>query len=172
MWRSHPWLRKGETLVMKQKTGPAGNVRVIATNRKARHEYHIDDTWEAGIVLRGTEVKSLRCGGGSVVDSYAEPEGGEIWLNNFHINPYEQGNRYNVDEKRRRKLLLNKKQIRKIVGLCTQKGYTLIPLRLYFLGQHVKVELALARGKKAYDKRQDIRERDTRRELDRDYKLR
>lgn len=143
------------------------DVRVVATNRKARHEYHIEDTWEAGIVLRGTEVKSLRHGGASVADSYAEPEGGEIWLNNLHIQPYEQGNRYNVEEKRRRKLLLRKKEIRKIVGLATQKGYTLIPLRLYFRGQHVKVELGLARGKKAYDKRQDIRERDTRREMDR-----
>jgi SsrA-binding protein len=146
--------------------------RVVATNRKARHEYHIEDRWEAGIILRGTEVKSLRNGGGSIVDSYAEPDGGEIWINNLHIQHYEQGNRFNVETKRRRKLLLNKREIKKINGLATQKGYTLVPLRVYFKGQYVKVEIGLGRGKKDYDKRQDIRERDYQREMDRSFKHR
>ena len=147
-------------------------VRMVAQNRKARHLYHIDQTWEAGIVLRGTEVKSLRAGQGSLNDSYADAEAGEIYLNNFHIPPYEQGNRFNVDSKRRRKLLLHKKEIKKIVGAVTQKGYTLVPLRVYFRGQHAKAEIALARGKKEYDKRSDIKERESRREMDRAMKTR
>ncbi|NQU44649.1 SsrA-binding protein SmpB [bacterium] len=153
------------------KTEEQAEVRNIASNRKARYEYFVDDSWEAGMVLRGTEVKSLRHGGGSLVDSYAEVVEGEIWLNNLHIQPYEQGNRFNVETKRRRKLLLRKPEIKKITGLATQKGYTLVPLRLYFRGQHVKVEIGLCRGKKLYDKREDIRERDSRRELDRVFKI-
>lgn len=142
-------------------------IKVVATNRKARHLYHIDQTWEAGIALRGTEVKSLRAGGGSLSDCYAEAFESEVWVQNFHIMPYEQGNRYNVDAKRKRKLLLHKREIRKIVGLVSQKGYALIPLRVYFKGQHVKVEIGLGKGKKEYDKRQDIKERESKRELDR-----
>ncbi|MFP4379983.1 MAG: SsrA-binding protein SmpB [Candidatus Sumerlaeia bacterium] len=156
---------------MAKKQQEDSGFRVVATNRKARHEYHIDDKWEAGIVLRGTEVKSLRQGNASIIDSYAEPDNGEIWLNNLHINPYEQGNRFNVDSKRRRKLLLNKREIKKITGLCSQKGYTLVPLRVYFKGQNAKVEIGLARGKRDYDKRQDIRERDMKRELERSMKF-
>jgi SsrA-binding protein len=153
-----------------KKDHETSDVRVVAQNRKARHLYHIEQSWEAGIVLRGTEVKSLRMGAGSVVDSYAEVEAGEVWLNNLHIPPYEAGNRYNVDSKRRRKLLLNKKEIRKITGLSSQKGYTLVPLRVFFRGQYVKVDIGLGRGKKEYDKREDIRERETRREMERAYK--
>lgn len=143
------------------------DVRVIVTNRKARYLYHIERTWEAGIVLRGTEVKSLRHGGGSAVDSYAEVIGNEVWLNNFHIPPYEQGNRANVETKRRRKLLLNKNEIKKLAGSTSEKGHTIVPLRVYFRGQYVKVEIALVRGKKDYDKREDVRERDHKRDMDR-----
>lgn len=146
--------------------------RVVATNRKARHEYHIEDRWEAGLILRGTEVKSLRNGGASIIDSYAEPKGNEIWLNNLHIKTYEPGNRWNVDEKRQRKLLLNKREIKKMIGYATQKGYTLVPLRIYFKGQYAKVEIGLGRGKKTYDKRQDIKERDVKRDVDRAFKIR
>lgn len=148
------------------------DVRIVVTNRKARHLYHIEKTWEAGIVLCGTEVKSLRQGGGSAVDSYAEVVDGEIWLTNFHIPPYEQGNRANVESKRRRKLLLTKKEIRKIAGASSEKGHTIVPLRVYFRGQYVKVEIALARGKKDYDKRQDVRDRDQRRDMDRELRQR
>ncbi|HUT23175.1 MAG TPA: SsrA-binding protein SmpB [Sumerlaeia bacterium] len=147
-------------------------VRIVATNRKARHLYHIEQTWEAGIALCGTEVKSLRQGGGSMSDSYASPEAGEIWLFNFHIQPYEQGNRHNAESKRTRKLLLNKREIKRLIGAVTQKGYTLVPLRVYFRGQYVKVEIGLARGKKDFDKRRDIREREMRRDMERDAKAR
>ncbi len=144
------------------------SVRVLITNRKARHEYHIEDTWEAGIVLHGTEVKSLRQGGGSLIDSYIEIREGEAWILNFHIPPYDFGNRANVDTKRSRKLLLSKREINRLGGKATDKGYTLIPLRVYFKGQLVKVEVALAKGKRDYDKRRDIKERDIRRDMDRE----
>jgi len=142
-------------------------IRVIVQNRKARHLYHIEQTWEAGVVLVGTEVKSLRAGQGSLVDSYAEVRGNEVWLNNFHIAPYEKGNRFNVEEKRTRKLLMNRREIRRLAGLASQPGYTLVPLNVYFKGQRVKVELALCRGKKEYDKRSAMKDRDARREMDR-----
>lgn len=154
-----------------KKNEEKSDIRVVITNRKARHLYHIDDTWEAGIALRGTEVKSLRAGAGSLTDSYAEALEGEMWLLNLHIPPYEQGNRYNVEAKRRRKLLLHKSEIRKLLGAVSQKGYTLVPLKVYFRGQNVKVELGLGRGKKEYDKREDIKERETKRELDRAMKI-
>ena len=145
----------------------AQNIKVIATNRRARHEYHIDDRIEAGIVLTGTEVKSLRAGKASIVDAYAAFDRGEAYIYNMSINPYEQGNRYNQPEKRPRKLLLHKHEIGRLVGQVSQKGYTLVALQVYFKGSRVKVELGLAKGKKAYDKREDIKERDTKRELDR-----
>lgn len=145
-------------------------VRVLMTNRKARHLYHIDQTWEAGIELRGTEVKSLRQGGGSVIDSFGEVVGSEVWLNNLHIPPYDHGNRFNVETKRKRRLLLHANEIRRIAGKVSEKGHTLVPLRVYLRGQRVKVELALVRGKKEYDKREDIRERDSRREMAREWK--
>jgi len=144
--------------------------RVLVSNRKARHLYHIEKVWEAGIVLCGPEVKSLRQGGGSMGDAFGEVIAGEIWLNNLHIPPYDFGNRANVEAKRRRKLLLHKTEIRKILGMSGEKGHTLVPLKVYFKGKRVKVELALARGKKEYDKRQDIKERESRREMDRAFK--
>ncbi len=153
----------------KKNTKDESGNRLIATNRKARHEYHIERVYEAGVALRGTEVKSLRQGHASLVDSYASPEGGEIWVHDMHIPPYEQGNRFNVDSKRMRKLLLHRSEINKIIGTVSQTGYTLIPLRLYFNARNrVKLELGVCRGKKAYDKRQTIKERDLDRDRDRE----
>jgi SsrA-binding protein len=139
--------------------------QVVATNRKARHEYFVLETFEAGIVLKGTEVKSLRRGNASLADGYAEPRNGEIWLAGVHINPYEQGTDSNVEPTRIRKLLLHKKEIRKLIALTGDKGSTIIPLKLYFRNGVAKVLLGLARGKKAYDKRQDIAKREAERSL-------
>lgn len=139
--------------------------KVVATNRKARHEYFIEDTIEAGLVLTGTEVKSIRQGKINVKESYASIEGGEVFINNMHISPYEQGNIYNVDPIRKRKLLLHKREIRKLAGAITQKGYTLVPLSVYIKDGLVKVELATARGKKLYDKREDIAKKDAERRM-------
>lgn len=143
--------------------------KVIATNRKARHEYTILESLEAGIVLTGTEVKSLRQGHGSIADGYAELRNGEVWLVGVHINPYEQGSYSNVDPVRDRKLLLHRREIRKLDARVRQKGLTLVPLRLYFLNKRVKVELALVQGKRAYDKRQDIVRREAERSMRRQY---
>lgn len=142
-------------------------IKVIATNRRAWHDYHIEDTLEAGLVLGGTEVKSLRAGRASLVDCYVAVSKGEAMLYNMQISPYEQGNRYNLPEKRPRKLLLHKKEIEWLAGQIARKGYTVAGLKLYFKGRHVKMQIGLARGKKSYDKREDIKERDTKRELDR-----
>ncbi len=139
--------------------------RVTISNRKARHDYFILETLEAGIVLRGTEVKSLRKGNANLQDSYAELRNGEVWLEGMHISPYEQGNINNHEPRRKRKLLLQKKQIRKLIGGLKEKGLTLIPLSVYFHGPYAKVELALARGKKSYDKREAIARRDAERDL-------
>jgi SsrA-binding protein len=142
-------------------------VRVIAQNRKARHDYFILDTVEAGIVLRGTEVKSLRDGRANLKDSYARVEGGEVHLYGMHISPYEQGNRYNHHPTRTRKLLLRRSEIRRLIGKVQEKGLTLVPLRLYFSGGVAKIELALVRGKKQYDRRDAIAKRDTQRDVQR-----
>jgi SsrA-binding protein len=139
----------------------------ITVNRKARHEYTILQTIEAGIVLVGTEVKSLRQGKANLVDGYAKIENGELWLVNANISEYTQGNINNHDPRRERKLLLNKSEIRKLIGKTKEKGLTLIPLRLYFKNGKVKVELALAKGKKVYDKRRDIAKKDFQREQER-----
>ncbi len=139
--------------------------RISISNRKARHEYFILEALEAGIVLTGTEVKSLRKGNANLQDSYAELRSGEVWLEGMHISPYEQGNINNHDPRRRRKLLLQKKQIRKLIGGMKEKGLTLIPLSVYFKGPYAKVELALARGKKSYDKRDAIAKRDAERDI-------
>jgi SsrA-binding protein len=139
----------------------------ITVNRKARHEYAIIQTYEAGIVLVGTEVKSLRQGKANLVDSYGKIKNGEVWLIGTHINEYTQGNINNHDPIRDRKLLLNKSEIRKLIGGINEKGLTLIPLRLYFKNGKVKVELALAKGKKVYDKRRDIAKKDFEREQER-----
>jgi len=142
--------------------------RAIAVNRRARHDYFILETFEAGLVLSGTEVKSLRHGKASLAEAYATVEGGEAWIFQMHIPPYAQGNRWNLDPVRRRKLLLHRRQITQLARAVEQKGQTLVPLRLYFSPRgQAKVELAVARGKKSHDKRQSIAERDARREIDR-----
>lgn len=142
--------------------------KVVATNRKAFHDYHIEDRFEAGIVLRGTEVKSLREGLVNLRDSYASVDRGEVILHNCHINPYSHGNILNHEPLRPRKLLLNRKEINKLIGQTQQKGLTLIPLRIYFTPRgHAKVELALAKGKKQYDRRETIKEREAGREVER-----
>jgi SsrA-binding protein len=138
--------------------------KVVATNRKARHDYTIEDVYEAGIVLTGTEVKSLRAGRASLVDGFASIEGGEAWLENVHIPEYTQGTWTNHSTRRRRKLLLNRIEIDKLVGKIKESGLTLIPLALYFKDGKAKVEIALARGKKDYDKRQALKEQQDKRE--------
>ncbi|HZJ99900.1 MAG TPA: SsrA-binding protein SmpB [Tissierellaceae bacterium] len=140
-------------------------IKVLASNRKARHDYFIESSIEAGIVLKGTEVKSVRQGKLNLKDSYASIDDGEIYLNNMHISPYEQGNIYNVDPVRKRKLLLHKREIRKLNQEITLKGLTLVPLSVYLKDGKVKVELAVARGKKLYDKREDIAKKDADRRM-------
>ncbi len=142
----------------------------ITTNRKARYEYQILDTMEAGIVLCGTEVKSLRLGRANLKDSYANVNNGEVYLFNAHISPYSHGNINNHDPERQRKLLLHKKEIKKLIGKVQEKGLTLVPLKLYFKNGKVKVELAVARGKKFFDKRHDIAKRESDREIKRELK--
>ena len=142
----------------------------ITVNRKARHEYSIIQTFETGIVLVGTEVKALRQGKANLVDSYAKLKDSEVWLVNLHISEYTQGNINNHEPKRDRKLLLNKSEIRKLIGNTKEKGLTLVPLRLYFKKGKVKLELALAKGKKVYDKRRDIAKRDFDRDQERKIK--
>lgn len=156
------------------KTPAAGDdVRIIVcTNRKARHLYHILEVYEAGIMLQGTEVKSLRGRNATMTDAYAELRNGEIYLHHFHINPYEQGNRYNHEPTRSRKLLLRKKEINKLIGRTVEKGLTLVPLQVYFRNGYAKVEIALARGKKTYDKRHDMAEREMKRDVERSLKER
>ena len=148
-----------------------GSVRVIASNKKARHDYFIEDTYEAGIVLHGTEVKSLRQGHCSIKESFVRIDNGEVIIYGMHINPYEKGNIFNKDPLRVRKLLLHKYEIMKLNGKIAEKGYTLMPLQVYFKGSLVKVQIGLARGKKLYDKRADIAKKDQRRELEKDFKV-
>jgi SsrA-binding protein len=133
--------------------------RVVASNRKARHEYEILETFEAGLVLKGPEVKSVREGHVGFQDSYARLENGEVWLHSLHISPYEQANRFNEDPLRPRKLLLNKHEIRRLVGKVEEKGLTLVPLDVHFRRGYAKVTLALARGRKTYDKREKLKRR-------------
>ena len=137
---------------------------VSIKNRKAWHEYHIDDTFEAGTVLVGTEVKSLREGKASIQEAYCKIENGEVWIYGMHIAPYEQGNRFNVDPLRPRKLLLHNTEIKKINRQLQEKGFTLVPLKLYFTRGYAKLNIGLARGKKLYDKREAIAERDVERD--------
>jgi SsrA-binding protein len=147
--------------------------KLIATNRKASHEYHFIERFEAGIVLKGTEVKSMRQGQANLNDAYGAVDKGEIFLKSAYIAPYEKGNRFNVPERRPRKLLLNKREIRKLIGGITRKGYTIVPLRMYFSDKgKAKVEIALAKGKKTYDKREDIKRRDLDRDARRELKQR
>lgn len=145
----------------------------VATNRRARHDYHILESYEAGIVLTGTEVKSMRAGRLNLKDSFARVEGGEVFLYNMHISPYSHGNRWNHDPTRTRKLLLHKAEIRRLIGRVQQQGLTLVPLRVYFNERgRAKVELALAQGKKRWDKRRDIAKREAQREVERAMKER
>ena len=144
--------------------------KLIANNKKAYHDYFIEDKYEAGISLAGTEVKSLRMGRCSVKEAFIRIEKGEVYVYNMHIAAYEKGNIFNKDPLRVRKLLLHKREIRKIEGQIAQKGYTVVPLSVYFSGSLVKVEIGLAKGKKLYDKRQDIAKKDQRREAERKFK--
>ena len=145
--------------------------KLVANNKKAYHDYFIDDRIEAGIELFGTEVKSIRMGKCSVKESFIKIEKGEMFIYGMHISPYEKGNIFNKDPLRVRKLLLHKAEIRKLEAKVAEKGYTLVPLQVYFKGSLVKVEVGLARGKKLYDKRQDIAKKDQKREVERDFKL-
>lgn len=143
------------------------SVKSVAKNKKAFHDYFVDDTFEAGISLFGTEVKSVREGKVNLKDSYVSVKSGEAILLGMHISPYEKGNIFNKDPLRQRKLLLHRKEINKLIGLTQQQGYTLIPLEVYFKGSYVKVALGLCRGKKNYDKRDAIAERDAKRKIER-----
>jgi len=150
----------------------AESIKVVAENRKARHDYFVEEKLEAGIILTGTEIKSIRAGRVNLKDSYAEISGGEVWLNQMHISPYEQGNRFNHEPLRKRKLLLNRSEIAKLTGKVQQQGMTLIPLKIYLKRGLAKIELGLCKGKKNYDKRQDIAKRDAKREMERDLRER
>ena len=148
------------------------NDKMVANNKKAYHDYFILDKIETGIALHGTEVKSLRMGKCSIKESFIRIENGEVFIYGMHISPYEKGNIFNKDPLRVRKLLLHKSEINKLAGQIKMKGYTLMPLKVYFKGSLVKVEIGLARGKKLYDKRQDIAKKDAKREAERDFKIR
>lgn len=148
------------------------STKLIANNKKAYHDYFILDTYEAGIALHGTEVKSLRMGKCSVKESFIRVENGEVFIYGMHISPYEKGNIFNKDPLRPRKLLLHKAEINKMLGKTKEKGMAIVPLKVYFKGRLVKVEIGLARGKKLYDKRNDIAKKDQQREAQRDFKIR
>ncbi|MGC5326953.1 SsrA-binding protein SmpB [Brevibacillus sp. SYSU BS000544] len=147
----------------KEKAG----TKTLAQNKKARHDYFIEDVFETGIALTGTEIKAIRAGRIQLKDSFARIEHGEVMLHKVHISPYEQGNRFNHEPERTRKLLMRRDQIRKLVGLTREKGYSLVPLSVYLKGGWAKVELGLARGKKNYDKREDLKKKDANREVER-----
>ncbi len=151
-------------------TGKTG-IKLIANHKKAYHDYFIEDKFEAGISLSGTEVKSLRMGKCSLKESFVRVEKGEVFLYGMHISPYEKGNLFNKDPLRVRKLLLHGYEINKIVGKIQTKGYTVVPLRVYFKGSLVKVEIALAKGKKQYDKREDLAKKDMRRDAEKEFKI-
>jgi SsrA-binding protein len=146
--------------------------RLIATNRKAYHDYTVEDTLEAGLALTGTEIKSIRLGRVNLRDSHAKIQDGEVWLFNAHIAPFAGGNRYNHEPTRPRKLLLHRREIDQLIGKVRERGYSLVPLRLYIKRGYAKIELGLVRGKRQYDKRQAIAERDARRQIERAVKAR
>ena len=146
---------------------PKGEGNLIAQNRKASHDYFIEDTYEAGLVLQGTEIKSIRAGRVNMKDSFARVERGEVFLHNLHISPYEQGNRYNHEPTRTRKLLLHKKQISKLIGETQQAGYSLVPLKIYIKNGVAKILIGLGKGKKQYDKREDLKRKQDKRDVDR-----
>ena len=146
-------------------------IKLIANNKKARHDYFVEDSFEAGIVLHGTEVKSLRQGHCSIKESFVDIDNGEVFIHQMHISPYEKGNIFNKDPLRVRKLLMHKSEIMKLTGKVAEKGYTLMPLQVYFKDGKAKMEIGLCRGKKLYDKRQDIAKKDARRESEREFKV-
>ena len=148
-----------------------GGFKLVANNKKAYFDYFIEDKWEAGMELYGTEVKSVRMGKASIKESYIKIEKNEVFIYNMHISPYEKGNIFNKDPLRPKKLLMHKSEIRKLTGKLAEQGYTLVPVEVYLKGSLVKVEIALAKGKKLYDKRQDIAKKDMRREAERDFKV-
>ena len=147
-------------------------VKLVANNKKAYHDYFIEEKYEAGLVLHGTEVKSLRMGKCSIKEAFIRVENGEVFIYGMHISPYEKGNIFNKDPLRVKKLLLHRQQIRKLVGDSSEKGYTIVPLQVYFKDGRAKIEIGLARGKKLYDKRQDIAKKDQRREAEKELKVR
>jgi SsrA-binding protein len=149
---------------------PKGEGKVIAQNKKAYHDYFIEETYETGIVLQGTEIKSLRAGKANLKDSFARVQGGEVWLHNMHISPYEQGNRYNHEPLRTRKLLLHNKEIVKLIGYTKETGYTLVPLKIYLKNGYAKLLLGLGKGKKQYDKRDDLKKKEAKREVERAFR--
>jgi len=149
----------------KGKPGLSGEAKTLCTNRKARYDYHIEETYEVGIALLGSEVKSIRQGRANLRDSYAALDRGELFLHNCHISPYEQAGQFAPDPLRPRKLLMHRAEIQRLIGKVEQKGLTLVPLSLYLKGPHVKVSLALARGKREYDRREDIKAREADREV-------
>ena len=148
------------------------SMKLVANNKKAYHEYFVDEKFEAGLVLHGTEVKSLRLGKCSIKESFIRIENGEVWVYGMHISPYEMGNIFNKDPLRPKKLLLHKYEINKLLGKIKEKGFTLVPLQVYFKDGKAKIEMGLCRGKKLYDKRQDIAKKDQRREAEKDFKIR
>ena len=151
--------------------GDKDNYKLLANNKKAYFDYFIEDTWEAGIALHGTEVKSVRMGKCSIKEAFIRVEDGEVFVYNMHISPYEKGNIFNKDPLRVKKLLLHRHEVNKILGEVTQKGYTLVPLQVYLKGSLVKVQVGLGRGKKLYDKRDTIAKKDQRREAEKDFKI-
>ncbi|MBY6036821.1 SsrA-binding protein SmpB [Fictibacillus halophilus] len=149
---------------------PKGEGKVVAQNKKARHDYHVEETFEAGIVLQGTEIKSIRAGRANLKDSFARVQNGELFLHNMHISTYEQGNRYNHDPLRTRKLLLHRKEINKLLGATKEQGYSIVPLKMYLKNGFAKLLIGLAKGKKHYDKRDDLKKKDAKREIDRAFR--
>jgi len=151
--------------------GKRKSMKIVAQNKKARFEFFIEETYETGISLKGTEVKSIRQGKVNIKEAYAEIRDGEVFITGMHISPYEMGNIYNVDPLRIRKLLLHKREIQKLIGYTTQKGYTLVPLKIYINDQgKIKIELAVAKGKKLYDKRRDMANKDAKRTIEKAFK--
>ena len=148
------------------------SIKLIANNKKAYHDYFIENKYEAGVALHGTEVKSIRMGKCSIKESFIRIERGEVWVYGMHISPYEKGNIFNKDPLRPKKLLLHRDEINKMEGKISEKGFTLVPLQVYLKGSLVKVEIGIAKGKKLYDKRQDIAKKDMRREAEREFKVR
>ncbi len=148
------------------------SMKLVANNKKAYHDYFVDEKYETGLVLHGTEVKSLRMGQCSIKEAFVKIENGEVWVYGMHVNPYEKGNIFNKDPMRPKKLLMHKSEINKLLGKVKEKGYTLMPLQVYFSNGKAKMEIGLCRGKKLYDKREDIAKRDQKREAERDFKIR